>query len=67
MSLIYHNCPLCVLLCRMNHGRTKGFESDVETKTTHRVMYEYYTFDQHHSSRAVSIQDKGFTLASQEV
>uniref|UniRef100_A0A4W6DNV8 ST3 beta-galactoside alpha-2,3-sialyltransferase 1 n=1 Tax=Lates calcarifer TaxID=8187 RepID=A0A4W6DNV8_LATCA len=27
------------IVIRMNHGRTKGFEKDVGTKTTHHVMY----------------------------
>ncbi|XP_037649810.1 CMP-N-acetylneuraminate-beta-galactosamide-alpha-2,3-sialyltransferase 1-like [Sebastes umbrosus] len=27
------------IVIRMNHGRTKGYEADVGTKTTHHVMY----------------------------
>ncbi|KAM7372854.1 hypothetical protein PAMP_007749 [Pampus punctatissimus] len=27
------------IVIRMNHGRTKGYEEDVGTKTTHHVMY----------------------------
>lgn len=56
-AMNWHTWPTVYpsVLFRINHGRTKGYEADVGTRTTHHIMYPESAVDLDNSTHLVLV------------